>query len=182
MNNGGYIEVGTEENPYMGDLTITMHGDPWSPKVPLFGNKVIATRGTGQIEMHGAPRSLPWHELGASVNAGESSITLNALPSGVDSLDWQVGESIVIASSDFDGQQAEERIIESVDGLTLTLDRALSFKHLAGEFSYNDSGEGIDDVINMRAEVGLLSRNLKFKGDDESTSANNYGAHIMLAG
>ena len=46
--------------------------------------------------MHGAPRSLPWHELGASVNAGESSITLNALPSGVDSLDWQVGESIVI--------------------------------------------------------------------------------------
>jgi nitrous oxidase accessory protein NosD len=34
----------------------------------------------------------------------------------------------------------------------------------------------------MRAEVGLLSRNLKFKGDDESTEANNYGAHIMLAG
>ena len=46
----------------------------------------------------------------------------------------------------------------------------------------NDSGEGIDDVINMRAEVGLLSRNLKFRGDDESTLANNYGAHIMLAG
>ena len=61
--------------------------------------------------MHGAPRSLPWHELGATVNAGESSITLNELPSGVDSLDWQVGESIVIASSDFDGQQAEERVI-----------------------------------------------------------------------
>jgi hypothetical protein len=47
MNNGGYIEMGTEENPYMGDLTVTMHGDPWSPKVPLFGNKVIATRGSG---------------------------------------------------------------------------------------------------------------------------------------
>ena len=137
----------------MGDLTITMHGDPWSPKVPLFGNKVIATLGSGQIEMHGAPRSLPWHELGAKVEKGESSITLNELPSGVDSLDWQVGESIVIASSDFDGQQAEERIIKSIDGLTLTLDRALEFKHLAGEFSYNDSGEGINDVINILISV-----------------------------
>lgn len=42
LNNNGYIEIGTEEEPYMGDLTITMHGAPWSPKLPTFGNKVIA--------------------------------------------------------------------------------------------------------------------------------------------
>jgi hypothetical protein len=34
----------------------------------------------------------------------------------------------------------------------------------------------------MRAEVGLLSRNIKFRGEAESTQANDYGAHIMLAG
>lgn len=71
----------------MGDLTITMHGAPWSPKLPIFGNKVIGVR-EGQIQIHGAPRTLPWHELGASVSAGDSSITLNALPTGVDTLDW----------------------------------------------------------------------------------------------
>jgi hypothetical protein len=36
----------------MGDLTITMHGAPWSPKLPIFGNKVMAIL-DGKIEMHG---------------------------------------------------------------------------------------------------------------------------------
>ena len=76
----------------MGDLTITMHGAPWSPKIPTFGNKVIAVKGTGQIEIHGAPRSLSWHELGATADATATTITLNTLPDGVDSLDWKVGE------------------------------------------------------------------------------------------
>jgi hypothetical protein len=38
----GYIEIGTEEEPYTGQLTITMHGQEFGPKLPLFGNKVIA--------------------------------------------------------------------------------------------------------------------------------------------
>jgi hypothetical protein len=32
----------------------------------------------------------------------------------------------------------------------------------------------------MRAEVGLLSRNIKFRGDPKTSAANQYGAHIML--
>ena len=34
----------------------------------------------------------------------------------------------------------------------------------------------------MRAEVGLLSRNVKFRGDPETSAKNQYGAHIMLHG
>ena len=33
----------------------------------------------------------------------------------------------------------------------------------------------------MRAEVGLLSRNVKYRGDEETSALNQYGAHIMLA-
>ena len=33
--------------------------------------------------------------------------------------------------------------------------------------------------VDMRAEVGCLTRNVKVQGDDESTS-DQYGAHIML--
>jgi hypothetical protein len=42
----GYIEIGTEDEPYTGDLTITMHGKEFGPKLPLFGNKVIAMHGS----------------------------------------------------------------------------------------------------------------------------------------
>ena len=32
----------------------------------------------------------------------------------------------------------------------------------------------------MRAEVGLLTRNVVFRGDQEWSRENQYGAHIML--
>ena len=32
----------------------------------------------------------------------------------------------------------------------------------------------------MRAEVGLLTRNIVFRGDPETSANSQYGAHIML--
>ena len=36
------------------------------------------------------------------------------------------------------------------------------------------------DFIEMRAEVGLLTRNVVYRGDPETSPTNQYGAHIML--
>ena len=71
MVKGGYFEVGTEEMPYMGKLTITLHGDENSPYLPLYGNKVLAVR-YGNLEMHGAPRSHVWSELKSTANVGDT--------------------------------------------------------------------------------------------------------------
>ena len=67
----------------------------------------------------------------------------------------------MIASTDFNGDHAEERTITGVyfDGLTLTLDKPLEYTHYAGEQTYGD------ETISMRAEVGLLSRNIKYRGE-----------------
>ena len=40
--NGGYMEVGTEAEPYTSKLTFTLHGTPDSPKLPLYGSKTLA--------------------------------------------------------------------------------------------------------------------------------------------
>ena len=32
----------------------------------------------------------------------------------------------------------------------------------------------------MRAEVGLLTRNILYRGDPETSAMNEYGAHIMV--
>jgi hypothetical protein len=32
----------------------------------------------------------------------------------------------------------------------------------------------------MKAEVGLLTRNVLYRGDPETSAANMYGAHIMV--
>lgn len=102
--NGGYLEIGTEEFPYDSKLTITMHGDEYTPALPIYGNKCIAVR-NGRLEMHGPERSHVWTDLFETADAGATSITLNTV--GDTELDWQVGEEIVIASTDFNGRHAE---------------------------------------------------------------------------
>jgi hypothetical protein len=58
----------------------------------------------------------------------------------------------------------------------LTLDKKLSYKHFAKKTGYGSNG----DFIEMRAEVGLLTRNVKYQGDPITSPTNQYGAHIMF--
>jgi hypothetical protein len=86
----GYLEIGTEEEPYTGDLTITMHGAEYGATLPLFGNKVLAVKG-GQLEMHGKQRDIAWTDLKMTAEVNAKSIMLNNIPNKK-SFDWQVGE------------------------------------------------------------------------------------------
>jgi hypothetical protein len=43
--------------------------------------------------------------------------------------DWKNGDSIVIASTDYDPHQAERRTIASVSGKVITLDQKLDYMH-----------------------------------------------------
>jgi hypothetical protein len=172
ITQNGYIEIGTEDEPYTSYLTITMHGEVNSPSLPTFGNKVIAVSG-GQLEMHGVPRHPTWTSLETTADVGSTSITLQ------ESVDWQVGEQIVIAPTDFEARHAEQREIMAIDNSdpdhpVITLDTELYYKHYAATEYYGDNW------IDMRAEVGLLTRNVKFQGDQEYSEDNMYGGQIMI--
>ena len=171
---GGYMEVGTEENRYTSKLTITMHSSKYDPNLPIFGNKVIGVN-YGILEMHGIERPITWTDLKETAEIGATSITLNDITG--DPLDWQVGEEIVIASTNFSGRDAEQRTIESITNVDtnpiITFTEPLIFKHYAGIQYFGD------DFIEMRAEVGLLTRNVKYQGDETSPD-EQYGAVIIM--
>lgn len=63
----------------------------------------------------------------------------------------------------------------STDKKTLTVTTNFQFKHLAAIETY-----GGQDFV-MRAEVALLTRNIKMRGDPSSDS-RPYGSHLMLTG
>ena len=88
--------------------------------------------------------------------------------------DWQVGEEIVIAPTDWYNNQAETRIITAVEGVKIGFAEPLEFKH----FSEAPEFGGIE--IPMRGEVGMMTRNVLFRGDPVISPADMYGAHIML--
>ncbi len=164
----GKLEVGSSEMPFQHQAVITLNGSDQSLNPMNMGTKLIGVMG-GQLELHGASRGIPWTKLNASAAKGSSTLALEVNPG------WQVGDKIAIASTDFDPTQAEETIITSVSGSTISLAKPLDFGHY-GELQ-TFAGKTLDE----RAEVALLSRNIRIEGDDGS-AISGFGGHIMNMG
>ena len=88
----------------------------------------------------------------------------------------------MIAPTGFYNDEVDQRIIIAVDRTNpnkpvLTLDSPLTYKHYAALQKYGPNGQ---DEIEMRAEVGLLTRNIMYRGDPETSAAREYGAQIIV--
>jgi hypothetical protein len=151
---GGRLQIGTEQTPFTHNAIITMYGSARSTELPIFGSKVTAVR-NGTIEMHGKNVGVTWTKLSITANMGDSSITVKDSVSA-----WPVGGLIVIATTgDFMSQgETETRLITSVNGNVITLDRPLSFTHLCVRRVVGDIS------VQIVAEVGLLTRNVLYQG------------------
>jgi G8 domain-containing protein len=157
---GGELQIGTEARPFTHQATITL-----TDKVPDENINTMGDRGImmlkGTLSLHG-DRKNAWTKLAGTAKAGSSRIeVLNAAG-------WRKGDQIVLASTDFDPHQAEERTISAVSGNTLTLDKPLQYMHF-GQITY-----GVDE----RGEVGLLTRNIKIQASDDAQKSY-FGGHIM---
>ena len=152
---GGLLQVGTEETPFMHNANLTMYGNTMSIELPVYGAKVLALR-NGILDMHGAPVGVTWTHLSQTANEGDSLITL------CDSVaSWPVGSQIVIATTGHSQSQSESevRTITYVNGTQiLTLDSPLDYMHLGENIAINDT------YVLKQAEVGLLTRNVRFQG------------------
>lgn len=142
-----------------------MHGTKQSAELPQYGNKVIGIR-DGTLKMNGRQLTKTWTELHTTVNKGGFEIIVTDDVSN----EWKVGDEIVIASTDFNSEHAERRIIDTItthaDGAKITFTPQLDFKHYAGTYSA-DTSDGTSHSITMRAEVGLLTRNIVYQGVEE---------------
>lgn len=164
----GQFEIGTHARPFRHHATITLLGRHPGEDVMGMGEKVLGVMG-GSLDLHGEDRGPSWTRLAATAAAGADRITLER------AVDWRPGDRIVVASTDFDPTQAEERGITAVAGQGVTLDKPLAFTHWGEDQTYGAAS------LNERAEVGLLSRNVVVRGDDASVN-DGIGGHVMVMG
>ena len=157
---GGELDIGSQAHPYTRHATITLTDNVPGEDVNTMGDRGIMML-NGTLELHG-DRTNTWTKLARTAKAGASKIdVLNASQ-------WRKGDVIVLASTDFDPHQAEERTIAAVSGNTLTLDKPLAYMHF-GEITY-----GVDE----RGEVGLLTHNIKIQASEDAAKTY-FGGHIM---
>ena len=158
---GGELDIGSEARPYTHKATITLTDRVPNEDINTMGDRGIMML-NGTLSLHGSRGSNTWTKLAHTVKAGSSRIeVLNAAG-------WRKGDVIVLASTDFNPRQAEERTISAIRGNMLTLDKPLTYMHF-GEVTF-----GVDE----RGEVGLLTRNIKIQASEDAEKSY-FGGHIM---
>ena len=162
----GALEIGTEAAPFQHRATIVLTGNDSTSDATAEGSKVLALTGAGQLELHGAKRTT-WARLASTAAKGATQLIVDR------PVDWTAGDRIVLASTDYDPLQAEELMVASVSGTTITVGTALKNMHF-GE-TQNVAGQAVDE----RAEVGLLSHNIVLRGDSASITTG-FGGHLMI--
>jgi hypothetical protein len=176
---GSSFVVGTEQAPFQQQFTLTLTGLPTTEDVLGAGTKFLMAMNGGRIDMHGQPR-VSWTKL-ASVNG--STIRL------VDAIDWQPNDEVVVAPSrcmSSVGCQtpfSEVRSIVAVASPTgdVILNQAFAhgnIHHAGAPVSYSNGTRTW--LLDQRAEVGLLTHNVKIEGDQATSSSNRFGAHVMI--
>ena len=177
--NGGEFTVGTVETPFENKAVITMHGDVHMRELPIYGSKVLALR-EGTLNINGKPRPITW--LSVVQSSSSSCVTLKNLDgyhNVANEFDWVAGEEIVLASSDDDPSHAEKRTIDSV---SLSGDSVEVCVTVPFEFDHDQKTTAVNgEDVTFNPEVGLLTRNIVFRGDEElENEINKFGAMILM--
>ena len=162
----GALQIGTEARPYTHRATITLTGDDSNEGALGLSSKALSVSPGATLELHGAPRVV-WTHLSASAPKGATQLMLER------GVDWRAGDNIVVASTDFDPAQAEPLVVQTVASSQVTVTTPLKYAHWG--VMQTIGGASLDE----RAEIGLLSRNITIRGNDECVT-NGYCGHIIV--
>jgi hypothetical protein len=184
---GGAFTIGDPTHPFTGVVTIEVNGIPSEPVVAH--DRSFMVHDDFRTEWYGNPPTVPWTTLGASAAAAATALTLK------ESVSWASGSEIVIANSDYYGlNQTEIRTLAgAVSGASATVTAGLTHPHY-GVLQYaTTSGmsltagvttgfpAGTPTVADFRAEVGNITRNIRFRGPNDSYFTGiGFGAHFMV--
>jgi G8 domain/Peptidase inhibitor family I36 len=202
VRGAGALRAGTASAPFTGRATITLTDTSTAadPTGMGMGTRGILVHGGGKLQLFGRAPTLAWTKLAAHAEAGATQLQLAAAPG------WSVGDRIVVAPTEWYPQDAwadqslhdgtattELRTLSAASGSSVTLDSAVAaFKW--GRLQYvTDGGLSLTpgtftkphadavDVIDERAEVGNLTRNIVIQGlADTLWTGQGFGAQVMV--
>jgi len=177
----GHLTIGTEADPVQDDVRVEIlfinSGDidtNWDPM--LLSRGLIAH---GKTTMHGAETNS--HEkVAVDPMAGDTSLTFSELPTG-----WEVGDTLVIAGTQFDGYKWDNDI------------RAVRWHETEDEIRTITSIEETDTSVlvyfedplvhdhdtprdDLKTSVGNYSRDIVFRTENSDEDAPHHNGHIMF--
>ncbi|MCH2045568.1 MAG: T9SS type A sorting domain-containing protein [Saprospiraceae bacterium] len=172
MGSRALLEIGQNNSPYNSNATITLTANPNDAPIMNMGNKFVGAMNGGELRLHGQSKK-SWSNLEGNVNPGTNQITMK------ESVDWKIGDQILIVPSSTNYWEAEKRVITAIsnNSRTLTLNSSLAYPHKGVVKSYSRGNQTW--TADLRAEVGVLTHNIKIQGNAQS-AVTHFGGHIMI--
>jgi len=179
------FECGIASRPFTHDFQLTLRGVPTDPMLSGMGTKFLIAMDGGRIDMHGLSKT-SWSKL---TKLGGSTILVT------DRSGWQVGDEVLLVASkwmsfldSYNGASQDQRSeVRTITGINLaTGDITLAsapaeFHCAAAPTPYTNPLGTASWTVDQRAEVGMLSHNVRVQGDPlDSTLDNRFGAHVMM--
>lgn len=190
----GLLQIGSEAQPFEQIATITLTGTNNTNSASDRGIMVM-----GNLELHGATPDVLWTRIEGHVTQGATQINLQ------ESVEWDNDGVIVVAPTDYyqagNGTAITQQFqLTNVDGNALTTSEG-SNSHRWGLLQYatpnglstdasaervetpvpNDDDNYTPTILDERAEVGYLTRNIVIESpDDNLWSSVGFGCHIMI--
>lgn len=167
----GRLECGSEVSPYLDKFALTLLGQKDSDNIMNMGDKFLAAMNAGVIELHGEPRT-SWTQLAQSAAIGDTMLHLAS------AADWRLGDQLVIAPTLDASSEGEVVTVTGVDPTKTIFNFTppLQYAHFGETSTYHNTNSTW--ILDERAEVGLLTRNLLIQGDAGS-DATGFGGHTM---
>lgn len=191
---GSRFQVGTPSVPFLNGFTLSLVGDTSSVNIMGGGTKFLMAMNGGRIEMHGRPTNgaglpkLSWTKLAAMTKVSGSTtdwaVTL-AEPTG-----WENGDSVAIARSTWvKGYEpwtpgTEVGVITQVTSstafvVTMPVGSQPTYHSSMAPTTVVNPGQTESWVVDERAEVGLLTHNVRIEGVVDANSVA-FGGHVMI--
>ncbi len=184
LHDDGRLRIGSPTAPFRHRATITLNAADRNENVMGMGTRGILLMG-GAFEAYGLAPGPVWTTLNDHAPGGATRLVLR------EPVNWRTGDRIVIAPTDFYGVTETELLTAgAVQGAQVPLQSPLQNARW-GRLQYvspagmtlTPTTEVTPLVLDQRAEVGNLSRQIVIQGADDTLWRNErFGAHIMVMG
>jgi G8 domain len=202
IRGSGLMRAGSASTPFAGRLTITLTDTNTEADVTRMdmGTRGILVHSGGRLELYGKAPAVPWTRLSQDAAAGAKSLQLAA------GVGWAPNDRVVIAPTEWYPEPlgatqsahdaaatTELRLVSSVSGSTLHLSSGLSAFKWGRLQHMTDAGLSLTPgnftkphadaaaVLDERAEVGNLTRNIVIQGlNDSLWTGSGFGGQIMV--
>ena len=184
----GQMHIGTAAFPFQQLATITLNAPDINENVMGMGTRGLVVMG-GTLELHGTPPTKTWTKINTHAAAGATNLSL------LETTNWKINDQIAVAPTDYLGTGDTQKMsINVISGNNVTTSAPMNAQRwgllqyatssgmsLSAGADPNTVIAGTPTILDERAEVGNLTRNIVVQSPDDALWQNNkFGCHIMI--